>query len=213
MPTSQDFIPIEEIRDGVVILKSGELRIVLMVSTMNFDLKSDDEQAAVIYQYQNFLNSLDFSIQIHVQSRKFNIKPYLATLESKYEEQTNELLRIQTREYIDFVRNLTTANNIMSKMFFVVVPYDPVSIGAKKGGLMSKIRPATKKSDAQDLAKFEENRSQLEQRRDVVVSGLGGLGLKTEQLDTESLVELYYKIFNPGEENAPKMPGKGEETY
>lgn len=206
MPTSQDFIPIEEIRDGVVILKSGELRIVLMVSTMNFDLKSDDEQAAVIYQYQNFLNSLDFSIQIHIQSRRFNIKPYLATLETKYEEQTNELLRIQTREYIEFVRNLTTSNNIMSKMFFVVVPYDPVSIGGKKGGFISKLRPEKKNAALDDMNKFEENRSQLEQRRDVVASGLQGLGLKTEQLDTESLVELYYKIFNPGEENAPKIP-------
>lgn len=206
MATSQEFIPIEEIRDGIVVLKNGELRIVLMVSTMNFDLKSDDEQAAVLYQYQNFLNSLDFSIQIHIQSRKFNIKPYLATLEERYKEQTNELLRIQTREYIEFVRNLTTVNNIMSKMFFVVVPYSAVSIAPKKGGFISKLTGGNKNKTEADYAKFEEYRSQLEQRRDVVMSGLNGIGLKTEQLDTESLVELYYKIFNPGEESAPAVP-------
>lgn len=207
MATSQDFIPVEEIRDGIVVLKNGELRVVLMVSTMNFDLKSDDEQAAVLYQYQNFLNSLDFSIQIHIESRSFDIKPYLITLEEKYKEQTNELLRIQTREYIEFVRNLTTINNIMSKMFFVVVPYSAVSVMPKKGGLLSKLTRGKKDAEA-DFAKFEEYRSQLEQRRDVVMSGLNGIGLKAEQLDTEALVELYYKIFNPGEESAPAIPGR-----
>src|SRR3989344_7119570 len=98
--TSQDFVPIDEIRDGVIILKNGELRLALMVSTTNFDLKNEDEQTAIILQYQNMLNSLDFSIQIYIQSRKFDIRPYISLLEDRLKEQTNDLLKIQTREYI-----------------------------------------------------------------------------------------------------------------
>src|SRR3989344_1199403 len=105
--TSQDFVPIKEIRDGVVVLKNGELRTVVMVSTINFDLKGEDEQAAIISQYQNFLNSLDFSTQIYVQSRKFDIRPYVALLEERLKAQTIELLKIQTREYIQHIKTLT----------------------------------------------------------------------------------------------------------
>jgi len=126
--TSQDFVPIKEIRDGVVVLKNGELRTVVMVSTINFDLKGEDEQAAIISQYQNFLNSLDFSVQIYVQSRRFDIRPYVALLEERLVAQTIELLKIQTREYIQHIKTLTETSNVMSKLFFIVIPYSPAII-------------------------------------------------------------------------------------
>lgn len=202
--TSQDFVPIDEIRDGVIILKNGELRLALMVSTTNFDLKNEDEQTAIILQYQNMLNSLDFSIQIYIQSRKFDIRPYISLLEDRLKEQTNDLLKIQTREYIDFIKNLTEMNNIMSKLFFVIIPYTPAALSTQKNaiaGLWGK-----KATVAEDkLHMFEENHSQLEQRRDVIIGGLARLGIKAQQLGTEELVELFYKIFNPGEQDAPTM--------
>jgi len=204
--TTQQIIPIEEIREGVVVLKNGELKLLLMVSTVNFDLKNEDEQSAILLQYQNFLNSLDFSVQIYVQSRKFNIKPYVSILEQRLTQQTNELLKIQTKEYINFVQNLTEANNIMSKLFFVVIPFTPNAISGA-GGLLSKMGIGGKKSKSKgskrEKERFDEYRSQLEQRRDITISGLSRLGLKAHQLGTEELVELFYKAFNPGEQGAP----------
>ncbi len=202
--TSQDFVPIKEIRDGVVVLKNGELRTVVMVSTINFDLKGEDEQAAIISQYQNFLNSLDFSVQIYVQSRRFDIRPYVALLEERLVAQTIELLKIQTREYIQHIKTLTETSNVMSKLFFIVIPYSPAIITGKTGAFSSFFaKKSAKEKTRVEFEQFEEHRSQLEQRRDVVASGLAGIGIKSQQLGTEELVELFYKIFNPGEQDAP----------
>ena len=101
--TTQEFIPIKDIRDGVVILKNGALRMVIMVSSINFALKSEEEQVGVLMQFQNFLNALDFSVQIAIQSRKLDIGPYLQMLNEKLDEQTNELIKIQTKELIPFL--------------------------------------------------------------------------------------------------------------
>jgi len=122
---TQEFVPIKEIRDGVVILKDGSMRALVMASSVNFALKSNDEQQAILSQFQNFVNSLNFSIEIFVQSRRLDIRPYLALLESKYKEQTSELLKIQTREYIGFVKSFTETTNVMTKTFYVVTPYSP----------------------------------------------------------------------------------------
>ena len=205
--TTQDFIPIQEIRNNVVVLKSGELRLVLLCSSINFDLKSEDEQTAIIMQYQNFLNSLDFSIQLYSQSRKLDIRPYLVRLEEREREQTNELLKVQTHEYAQFIKTFTELNNVMAKSFFVVVPYAPAT-GPSKPGFFSGL--FTKKTDSaraeENLTLFEANRVQLEQRKDVVASGLSRIGVRTVQLETEALVELYYKIFNPGDMGKPVAP-------
>ena len=122
---SQQILNIEEIRDGVLILKDGTLKVVLMASSLNFALKSADEQTAIILQYQNFLNSLDFSVQFFMQSRKINIEPYLDTLKAAKEKQENELLQIQISEYIEFIRTFVKASNIVNKNFYVVVPFTP----------------------------------------------------------------------------------------
>jgi len=208
MPTgshkaSQDFVPITEVRDGVAVLKDGGLRVILMTSSLNFALKSEDEQTAFILQFQNFLNSLDFTTQIFIQSRMLDIRPYISSLEAAYKEQMDDLMRIQIREYIEFVKNFTEAANIMTKSFFVVVPYTP-AIVAVNSGTLSRLPWRKKKEDPKELNRtFEENLSQLEQRVSVVQQGLVRSGVRTVQLGTEEVIELFYKLFNPGERSKP----------
>ena len=202
---AQEFVPIKEVRNGIIILKDGSLRAVLIASSINLSLKSSEEQAAIINQFQSFLNGLDFSTQIVMQSRRLDIRPYLLMLEAREKEQTEKLLKIQTREYIEFIRSFTDEVNIMTKTFFLVVPYNPTILSAGSGvlekilgsGAPKKQVEDTKK--AMDLADFEEKRSQLDQRVGVIIQGLGGLGIRSAQLKTEEVVELFYKTFNPGD--------------
>jgi hypothetical protein len=195
--STQAFVPIREIRDGVVVLRNGQLSMVLLASSVNFALKSTDEQEAILAQFQAFLNTLDFSLQIYVQSRKLDIRPYLAVLAARETEQYNDLMRVQLREYMEFIRTFTSEVDIMTKSFFVVVPYTPVNLDVRaniKGILGRKAQ-----APAADAARFSEHRTQLEQRVTVVEQGLGRLGIKTIPLGTEELTELYYHIFNPQE--------------
>lgn len=200
--STQDFVPVSEVRDGVVVLKDGSLRAILLASSINFALKSEDEQTAFIVQFQNFLNSLDFSVQIFVQSRMLDIRPYIATLEVQFKQQLDDLMRIQIREYIEFVKSFTEAANIMSKNFFVVVPYSSTTVNTSK---VSQMLPfGSKKPDAGEANKsFEEQVTQLEQRISIVQQGLVRTGVRTVQLGTEEAIELLYKMFNPGEEGKP----------
>lgn len=206
--STQEFVSVREVRDGIVILKDGSLRTILLASSINFALKSEDEQTAFIVQFQNFLNSLDFSCQIFVQSRMLDIRPYIATLEAQYKEQLDDLMRVQIREYIDFIKKFTEAANIMTKNFFVVVPYAGASVLTTGG--VSAMLPFGKKTTAIEPNKsFEEQASQLEQRVAIVQQGLIRTGVRTVQLGTEEAIELLYKMFNPGEEGKP-MPLQGE---
>lgn len=201
--SSQDFVPIKEVRDGVVILKDGTLVSVVMTSSVNFALKSREEQEAIIFQFQNFLNAINFSIQIFSQSRKLDIKPYIGLLTNVLKEQKNELLKIQTREYMEFIKSFTDTVNIMTKSFFVAVPYTP-SIIQSQGGMLGKLFGNKKGTETKrENENFEENRVQLEQRVEVVVQGLTRLGVRSVPLGTEELVELYYKLFNPGDTEKP----------
>ena len=201
--STQEFVPIREVRDGVVVLKDGSLRAVLLASSLNFALKSGDEQTAFIVQFQSFLNSLDFSVQIFVQSRMLDIRPYVATLEAAYKEQLDDLMRIQIREYIEFVKSFTEAANIMTKNFFVVVPYAQSSVPSI--GKVASFLSWGKRAGADENRSFEEAASQLEQRIGIVQQGLIRTGVRTVQLGTEEAIELLYKMFNPGEEGKP-MP-------
>ncbi|HEU0080778.1 MAG TPA: hypothetical protein VFQ72_02010 [Candidatus Paceibacterota bacterium] len=201
--TTQEFVPIKEIRQGVVILKDDSLRGIVIASSLNFALKSAEEQQSIILQFQNFLNSLDFSVQIFIQSRKLDIRPYIALLENRLKEQVGDLLKMQTREYISFIKNFTESQNIMSKTFFVVVPYTPAPVSASGiADVLGKKKTATETAE-QRLAEFEEHRSQLEQRMGVVTQGLVRCGIRTIELGTEEVVELFYKIFNPGDTEKP----------
>lgn len=201
--TTQEFVPIQEIRDGVVILKNGGMRAVILASSLNFALKSADEQSSILMQFQNFLNSLDFQIQIVVQSKKLDIRPYIALLEDRYKEQVTELMKIQVREYIEFIKTFVENTNIMSKSFFVVIPYDPPILNAGNNPL-SKILPTNKNANQTGAdQQFQEYRSQLEQRVAVVEQGLVRCGVRAAELGTEEVVELFYKLFNPGETEKP----------
>jgi type IV secretory pathway VirB4 component len=204
--STQDFVPVSEVRDGVIVLKDGGLRAVLLASSINFALKSEDEQTAFIVQFQNFLNSLDFSCQIFLQSRMLDIRPYIATLEAAYKNQLDDLMRIQIREYIEFIKSFTEAANIMTKNFFVVVPYSPASLSLSTGAsIVSKLPFGSgAKKNAEDANRsFEEQVTQLEQRISIVQQGLVRCGVRTVLLGTEEAIELFYKLFNPGEEGKP----------
>jgi hypothetical protein len=200
---AQDFVPIKEVRDGIVILKDGGLRAILVASSINLSLKSSEEQQATIVQFQSFLNGLDFSTQIVVQSRRLDIRPYLLTLEERMKDQIEPLIKIQTKEYIEFVRSFTEEVNIMTKSFFVVVPY---SSGVRRANesfveqlLGGTARRKEKTKQAESLADFEEKRSQLDQRVGVITEGLAQFGVRSTQLGTEEVIELFYKTFNPGD--------------
>lgn len=201
---TQDFVPIKEIRDGILILKDDSMRALVMASSLNFALKSADEQQSIIYQFQNFLNSLNFSVQICVESRRLDIRPYLALLEDRYKEQTSDLMKIQTREYIEFVRTFTESTNIMTKTFFIVVPYSPPIIHMRDSKFENIIKHKSIKEKNEDsVTDFEESRTQIEQRVSVVEQGLVRCGIRVAQLGTEELVEIFYKLFNPGDVDKP----------
>jgi hypothetical protein len=195
---AQAFVDVAEIKDGVVVLKNGALRAVLMVSSINFDLKSTQEQEAIVANYQNFLNSLDFPLQIVISSRKLDINPYLLMLELKEREQPNELLRFQIAEYRNFVKNMVDASDIMTKTFFIVIPFALTE--ARKEGFVDRIRTALnpKQIMLEKKMEFENFKSQLWQRVDHVMAGLGGTGIRMAPLSTEELIELYYNAYNPG---------------
>jgi hypothetical protein len=200
---SQDFVTIREIRDGVIIMKDGSLRSVIMTSSGNFALKGADEQEAIIMQFQNFLNSINFSIQIFMESRRLDIRPYIALLENVLKEQRNDLLRIQTREYINFIKTFTEQVNIMNKSFFIVISYEPAMIQGKTGVITDMFKEKKQDKTKQANDNFEENRTQLEERMQVVVLVLTRMGVSSVLLGTEEVIELYYKLFNPGETEKP----------
>jgi len=198
---TQQFVPVKEIRNGVIILKDGGYRGVLICSAINFGLKSADEQHAITLGFQNFLNTLDFSIQIAVNSRKMDLRPYLALLEEKAPEQKTELMRIQLREYIEFIRSFADQANIMTKSFYIVVPYAPRTSAASAISFLRSQSAATKTAAAE--TSFEEDRAQLEQRLSLIVGGLAGTGVRAVPLGTEEIIELLYRSFNPGELENP----------
>ena len=202
---SQDFVPIEQVRDGIMVLKDGSVRSVLMASSINIVLKSEDEQAAILKQFENFLNSLDFSIQIFIQSRELDIRPYLALLEQQLDKQQTELMRIQVREYMDFVRGFVGGASIMTKGFYVVIPFNPPSleVSSNPKGLSSLFKTQNKSDVHISMQLFEEYRSQIEQRVAMVVQGLSRTGVRAAQLGTEEIIELFYRLFNIGELDRP----------
>lgn len=197
---TQQFVEIEEIKDGVIILKNGGLRKILMVSGINFELKSEDEQNIIIRAYQEFINSLDFSLQIVIHSRKSNIENYLNNLKAKEEAESNSLLKNQLKEYIEFINSFVQNNEIMAKTFFVSVPYEPNVISEGQsifGGIFGKKKTTQEKTQEQKES-LQEQVSQLDQRVDHVVSGLLSAGLRAVALNNEELIELFYNLYNPG---------------
>ena len=200
-PATQEFVDIEKIREGVIILKNGVLRAVLMCGSRNLELESIDSQNAIINAYADFLNSFDWPLQIVIHSRKLDIKPYLAALEEKLKTQENELLKIQTAEYIDFVRSFVTLSDIMIKRFYTVVPFDPVESKAESPfeKISSLIKSPSKKPQELPEEKFQQYKNQLFQRVGHIILALAHVGIKAVGLQTEELIELFYNLYNPEE--------------
>jgi len=180
-----------------VITKTGELRAILMVSSINFSLKSEQEQTAIIFAYQNFLNSLTFQIHIVMQSKKLDLFKYMTKLKQTAKTQTNELLRYQTEGYIDFIERLVNYANIMDKKFFVVIPYMPP--------IKTQTAKNSQGSVKMSMEEFKSYKTELDQRIQVITNGLGSIGVRSAQLNTQQIIELFYGIYNPEESEKEKL--------
>lgn len=194
----QNYLPISEIKEDCVILKNGSMRAVLLVSSINLSLKSEDEQRSIILSYRNFLNTLhDWHVQILVQSRKIDIDGYLNSLIQKAKKQENELLRSQMRDYIQYVGELVDLGQITTKKFYIVIPHSMSE--DTSAGFLDKIT-ATFSSPAEIVSSrknFLKQKELLTKRIDYVRSGLSQMNLSSAVLDTQSLIELYYNTYNP----------------
>ncbi len=195
----QEKMDIAEIKEDVIVLKDGSLRAVIATTAINMDLKSEEEQQAIIYNFQQFLTTFNFSFQIVISSRKFNINPYVNQLKRRIRLEENVLLKNQINDYVDFVEELVGLSNVMSKMFYIVVPFYIVE--SKNQGILKKIFSVANKQKAlyQDHESFETYKNQLFQRAEQVSSYLSTMGLSGVMLQTEELIELYYNSYNPSE--------------
>jgi len=198
--STQLYLDIAEIKDNVVVLKNGGLRAILQTNSINFNLKSEEEQNAIIYGYQNFLNSLEFPVQIVVQSRKLDVDKYIESVREIGEQHTNILLKEQTSEYCDYILKLVEYADIMEKKFYVVVPYDPYR--SRDQSALSKFMSRISSTDSVDAIKrrhreFDEMNKNLNERVNAVMGALEGCNLRVAQLSTAQLIELFYQIYNP----------------
>jgi len=198
--STQMYMKVAEIRDDTLVLKNGGLRAVFKTSSINLNLKSEEEQNAVIYSYQNFLNTLEFPIQIIIRSKKLDLDNYIEKLKKTGVKQTNPLMQKQTFEYIEYISRLVEYADIMEKEFYVIVPQDPY--GQEKRGFMKSIMEGLFPSDS--LAKikarhkqFDELKKKLDQRGNITQAGLENCGLKVNRLGTQELIELFYETYNP----------------
>lgn len=204
IPTQQ-YLDILEIRDDTVVLRDGTLRAVLLVSSINFSLKSEEEQEAVIGAYTQFLNTIDYPLQIVIQSRRLDIDNYLESLDVIEKQQTNELLKMQTRDYRQFVGELVQIADIMTKRFYVVIPYSPkVDRPAKFFSRLFDVFSPTATIHLKQK-QFETFRMELYKRVDATMNALDSAGLKSVVLDTQSLIELYYNSYNPETSRQQKL--------
>ncbi len=195
---SQQFVDIDQIKEGIVFLKNGGLRRILIVNGINFDLKSEAEQNLILSGFQNFLNTLDFSIQFFIHSRKTNVDLYLEKMGERKLQELNELLKIQIEEYVQFIKTFVEQNAIISKHFFCIVPYDPILLKNQARGFFNLLsrKSAQTQKQAVDSQKYE-NVQKLNHRVDQATNGLEQIGLRTVPLGDEELIELFYNLYNP----------------
>ncbi len=208
--TTQKYLDIAEIKEDVVIMRNGTLRAVIMVASINFSLKSEEEQNAIIAAYVGFLNNINFPLQIVIQSRELNIDAYLDNLREREKEQTNDLLKIQTAEYINYVSELVSMSKIMNKKFYVVIPYNPLASKDRKfiTRIIDTFRPASVIKMKEE--RFQKRKAELQKMIDNVLGGLSSIGLNAVQLDTQSLIELYYNTYNPTVSNTQRLVDIGQ---
>ncbi len=205
--STKQLVEIADIIDNVVLLKNGSLRAVIEVSAINFELRSEGEQIAILQNFQRFVNSMDFPLQIVVNSRKLNIDEYLKLIDESSNALTNELLKIQAAEYSKFVRELSDLSNIMSKKFYIVVPFY-VFEAPSKSGITESIKSIFKPSSVvKSLTpeQLETYKNQLLQRTELIFDGLIGMGLKTKLLEKPDLMDLFYGLYNPSSKSSFKQ--------
>lgn len=199
--STQDALPIEDIRDDLVILKDGSAALILQVNAINFSLLSEKEQDAIIYAYAGLLNSLNFSIQIMIRSQKKDITGYLSLLEKAKTNQNNPLLKDLINKYQAFVRETVTQAEILDKKFYLVIPFSALEMGAGQvaSSVLDQFLPKSKKKQkALDVDRVvEKAKTSLEPKRDHLVRLLGRIGLVAKQLKTNELIRLFFRIYNP----------------
>jgi hypothetical protein len=208
LATTQRFLPVAEIRGNAIMLKNGGLRAVLEVEALNFNLKSETEQQGIIAGYGSFVNSLHFPIQISIRSTKTNIDEYLAKVKESGGKQKSELLRKQTDSYVAFMQKLIEVADIMEKRFYVVVPLDH---SVRKKTLVEQFLDWMHLDDSMGKAlarnrEFPTLGKQLNERCELVLSGLQNIGLRAKRLDTRECIELLYKVYNPKTSQTEKIP-------
>lgn len=199
LPSTKQLVEVADIRDNVVFLKNGSLRAVIEVSATNFELKSEAEQTAILQNFQNFLNSIDFPLQIAINSRKLDIGDYLKLVDAATNALANELLKIQAGEYSKFVKELAELANIMTKKFYIVVPFYVFETPSKTGllkSLTSIFKPSTAIKQITD-EQFQTYQGQLLQRVELTLDSLIGIGVKAKILERDALMKIYYEIYNP----------------
>lgn len=204
-PSTEKYLDIAEIRDDLVLLKDGTVRAVLLVSSINFALKSAEEQEAIIQAYMTFLNSLEFPVQIVIQSRRMNVDAYMARLREQERKIDNDLLRAQIADYRAFVAELVELGQIMQKMFYVVLPYDPLT--NKKKNFWTRLSESLSPAAAAKLSRKQlaDRVEQLSRRSGIIQGQLNSMGLASARLDTQSLIELYYTVYNPDLQETEKL--------
>jgi len=205
--STQQYIPLSAVYDDVAVSKNGQFCQILMVNSVNFGLKSEEEQGAIISQYQGFLNSLTFPIQIVMHSKRLDLTGYLKDLNSRIAQEPNELIRYQTQEYVDFVQKLISIANIMDKKFFIIVPYQVPPTELPKEGLLTGLFGNPHAHLKVPLKRFEIIKDELGQRVNVVISGLSSLGITSDILNTKQLIELFYRTYNQEEALKEKLAG------
>jgi len=197
--STKQLVTVSNIIDNIVLLKNGSLRSVIEVSAINFELRSEGEQIAILQNFQRFMNSIDFPLQIVINSRKLNIDEYIKLIEQSSNELTNELLKIQATEYSKFVKELSDLSNIMSKKFYIVVPFYVFETPSKSGivqSFKSIFKPSTVMRELTP-EQLETYKSQLLQRTELIFDGLIGMGLKAKTLEMDDLMNLFYGLYNP----------------
>lgn len=202
--STQNTLQIAEIRDGIVIMNDGSYRSVIMVKSINFDLMSGQEQEAVEYSYQGFLNSLYFPIQIFIRSQRVDLQPYIEKLDKIRTEHDNMLLALLMEDYITYIDELSQQTNIMDKKFYVVVPYFP-TVDVQKALTQSKnfvsglmgLFNSKEQHVVINEAELEKAKTELRNRVQATLSGLMQCGIQGLPLDTQELIELYYDTYNP----------------
>ena len=198
--STQEHLEIEDIKDDLVLMKDGSCCLILLTTAINFGLLSEKEQDATIYAYAALLNSLTFPVQIVIRSQRKDVTAYLKLLDQEQAKQANKLLREQIQKYRSFVEEIVKKNNVLDKEFLAIIPFSALELGVAKT-LTTAINPKKKRGlpFEKDYI-LEKAKVALVPKRDHLIRLFNRLGLKTRQLKTQELIQLFYKTYNPGVE-------------